>query len=93
MYGVVVLLNATEFADWWMHPKAWHYMPHGRTADEYRKIGEALEIAAFRFAVPLIEYYYPGKSEELQYRFRRAAYALYDENNIKELGKLLNISR
>lgn len=90
MYGVVTLLNATEFADWWAYPAAWNYMPQGRTADDYRKIGKAIAVASYRAVVPLIEYFHPGHSENLQYRFRRAAYALYETNGMMTLDSLLS---
>lgn len=89
MYGVVTLLNATEFADWWAFPEAWNYTPAGRSAGDYEKIGKAINIAGYRSVVPLVEYIVPGESASLQYRFRRAAYALYSEKEITKLERIL----
>lgn len=85
MYGIVAILSATEFADWWSYPEACNYSPESRTAGDYRRIGEAIAVTDCRAVVPLTEYFYPGKSEALKYRFRRAAYVLYRDS---ELGKL-----
>lgn len=89
MYGIVVLLSATEFADWWMYPSAWNYTPDKRFANDYSTIGKALDVSKHRYVVPIIEYFSPGTSEDMRYRFRRAAYALYDSAEIESLRKIL----
>ena len=88
-YGVVTILSAMEFADWWMHPTNWGHAPAGRASDEYRKVGIALAEAKTRSVVPLTEYFSPGESEEGKYRFRRAAYALYCKDDIQRLKTAL----
>ena len=92
MYGVVTLLSATEFADWWHDPKACGYMPpDGRSAPEYIRIGKALEVADFRWVGPLVEHMRSVDAKlELKWRFLRAAYALYDEHGIGKLAEVLN---
>lgn len=87
--GIVTLLSATEFADWWAYPKSRNYIPAGRKAYEYSKIGNAIAVASHRAVVPLCEYLCEGDSEGVQYRFRRAAYALYDDKSISALEKVL----
>ena len=87
MYGIVTLLSAEEFADWWMHPEARNYTPEGRSAGDYMKMGKAIAVASYRSVVPLTEYFYPEKSAGDKYRFRRAAYALYSEKDMERLKK------
>ncbi|WP_185702394.1 MULTISPECIES: hypothetical protein, partial [unclassified Desulfovibrio] len=89
MYGVVTLLSAEEFADWWKHPKNGDYTPNGRSARDYRRIGKAIDVAGYRFVVPLVEYFCSAKSTGDKYRFRRAAYALYRECDMENLKEVL----
>lgn len=94
MYGIVTLLGPLEFADWWIYPGSGKvpYNPDGRTAGDYKKIGQAIEKASYRAVVPLAEQIYPGVQCDERYRFRRAAYALFDANSISELESVLNAS-
>lgn len=87
-YGIVVILEATEFADWWHFPEQNDFKPAGRKVD-YAIIGKALNVATVRRVVPLVEYCHPTHKEELQYRFRRGAYALYDEGGMAQLAEVL----
>lgn len=87
-YGIVVVLEATEFADWWRFPANNAFKPKNRSED-YAIIGKALHVATAKYVVPLVEYFHETHREDLQYRFRRGAYALYDENGIVELEKVL----
>ena len=89
MYGIVTLLSSEELADWWMHPEAWNYTPDGRSAGDYMKIGKAIAVARYRSVVPLIECFYSEKCTDDKHRLRRAAYALYSENNIENLKKAI----
>ncbi len=87
--GIITMLNATEFAEWWKNPNVeGNYKPKGRTAPDFEQIGKALEVCKYKAVMPLCEYVYPNES--LRYRFRRAAYALYDEVTIQDLEKALN---
>lgn len=84
----MTILNATEFADWWIHPNpSENYQPSKRSAIDYGKIGKALEVSKNKVVVPLCEMVRPGI--ELRYRFCRGAYALYDESNIGKLAEAL----
>lgn len=87
-YGIVTILNAVEFANWWRYPNTFgNYQPHKRFSDEYKNIGKALEVSKCKGVIPLCERVYSGS--ELQDRFCRAAYALYDEDNIGGLAEVL----
>ena len=86
IYGIVAFLFENEFAVWWWDPKGCkqEYMPDGKSADLYTKIGMALAATKVRYVVPLCEHFRSPK-----YRFSRAAYALYDEASIDKLKEAL----
>ena len=87
IYGIVALLFENEFVDWWHNPeKNREYMPEGKSAKLYGNIGEALATATSRYVVPL----YESLSSKPQYRFGRAAYALYNENSMNKLSSVLD---
>lgn len=91
VYGIVTLLHSIEFADWWYEPKTYDYMPKGRSANDYKNIGRALEITPDRWVIPLVERL-RAEPVGIQWRFLRAACALYDQNLISELGSVLGAS-
>ena len=91
LYGIAALFYATEFANWWHDPQACEYMPPhaSRTAEGYSLIGKCLAEASCRAIVPLSEVLVSGQSLDLRNRFSRVGYALYDENSIGEIAKVL----
>ncbi len=85
--GVATILNATEYAEWWINPTNNEYLPVGRNAEMYRKIGMAINVAPYGAAVPLCEDLH--EEADIRYRFRRAAYALYDAEGVAKLKAVL----
>ena len=103
IYGVVTLLYAMEFVNWWHTPDPHKdYMPdiesiadknaQKRRAVGYKTIGKALGATHYRGVAMLEDFYRYDSARHSRYRFGYAAYALYDETSIKELEKALDAS-
>ncbi len=79
IYGIVTMFYATEFVNWWKNPEDYDYGRKSKylRSDTYKQIGRKIA-KAHRKIMPITKW------ENVN-----AAYALYDENLIGELKKMI----
>ena len=99
IYGVATFHHAMEFTKWWLKPEHYDYMPFdekdkkakNRAPKDYKPIGRAINVATYRDVVLLEDFFRYNCPPDSKYRFRYAAYALFDESSINKLENVLNV--